>query len=40
MTLHIEGESYEELYMEEDNSWGKYLLRSNGVLPDNLGRGI
>ena len=25
--------------MEEDNSWGKYLLRSNGV-PDNFGRGL
>jgi hypothetical protein len=24
-------ESYEELPMEEDNSWGKYLFRSNGV---------
>ena len=31
MRLHLEGESYEELHMAKENSWGKYLLRSNGM---------
>ena len=31
MRLHLGGEKPEELHREEDNSWGKYLFRSNGV---------
>lgn len=27
----MRGESYEELHREEDNSWVKYLLKSNGA---------
>ena len=34
------GESYKELHMEEDNSWGKYLLRSNGVCRIMLGAAL
>lgn len=31
MIATLRGESYEELHMEEDNSWVRYLFRSNGA---------
>jgi hypothetical protein len=34
------GESYEELHVEGDNSWGKYLIKVKRGVPDNFGRGI
>ena len=37
MRLHREREKHEALPPEEDNSWGKYLLRSNGVCRISLG---
>lgn len=36
----MRGESIEELHLEEDNSWGKYLLRSNRVARIILGAAL
>ena len=40
MRLHVEGERYEEFHLEENNSWGKYLLRSNEVCRIILGAAL
>jgi hypothetical protein len=36
----LRGESIEELHLEEDNSWGNYLLRSNRVARIILGAAL
>ena len=40
MRLYLKGRKHEELQREEDNSWGKYLLRSNGVCQIILGAAL
>jgi hypothetical protein len=40
MRLPLKGRKHEELHREEDNTWGKYLLRSNGVCRIILGAAL